>query len=146
MRSPRNRRDKESGMARLTAVATVLASDDERERSMVELNIALPAGPRTSAFLRPLLGNRVTPTQLDQIEAGTSALRRAFSSQVLTHFVLRRIKADMLSRTDVGSDEAWARIHAGGALISLGTDPGFKCLQQTGRPFATSIDDAFKRA
>ena len=131
-------------MPKLTAVASVLANLGPG-KTHDDKPLALPPGPVSlETFARLDLG--LTPIQCWQIYAGVDALRRAFSTQLLIHVVLRRLNADALARTNIGSDDAMARLMQGGALVSLVTEPGFKGTGEVGRPAARSVDEAFKSA
>ncbi|MGV8855895.1 MAG: hypothetical protein ACOH2L_14760 [Devosia sp.] len=132
-------------MADLTVVATLLSKDIDSKMSHIDLQTRLPNEPLTREAFTPL-GNRVSQTQLDQIYVGVSELRRTFSSEVLTHFTLRRVNGDALARGDVMSEDAKARVESGGVLISLPTVVDFQGQGVVGRPDATAIDDAFKHA
>lgn len=132
-------------MSRLTAVVSVLADGIATDQSHVDMDIELPpSSVALETFVQ--LVRELTPLQCGQAYAGVDALRRAFSSQVITRFVLRRVNADILSRTDIGSDDAMLRLKAGGVLVSLVTEPGFEGEGVVGRPAAKSIDESLKTA
>jgi hypothetical protein len=123
----------------------VLANDIAPDRSHVDIHFTLPQGPIAIGAFEPL-GDRVTPVQRGHIHVGVDALRRAFSSQILTHFVLRRVRADIVARTDIGSEADMLRLKEGGALVSLVAEPGLKGEGSVGRPVDKAIDETLKNA
>lgn len=132
-------------MTHLTAVVTVLANTIDKRMTHLDLHARLPLGPLTLEAFTPL-GDRVTPFQMAQIHTGVLELRRAFSSQLLTHLIVRQVNVTTLARADVASDEAKTRLENGGVLVSLPSVIDFEGQGSVGRPDATPIDDALKQA
>ena len=132
-------------MTHLTAVVTVLANTIDKRMTHLDLHARLPEGPLTLEAFTPL-GDRVTPLQIAQIHTGVLELRRAFSSRLLTHLIVRQVNVTTLARDHVASDEAKTRLENGGVLVSLPSVIDFEGQGAVGRPDATPIDDAFKQA